>query len=177
MALAGAKTTSGQYSINSVITAANKLPCKLTVRWISSHSKVRGNEVVDRLAKEAAKCQASRQADLPHLFRSPLPISSSASKQQYNAKINRMWVKLWEGFPGKDRFMQTDPDFPFNSFWKRLFKLNRKQMSLIMQLWTKHILLNFYLKRIGKIDSDKCLKCNGDLDNIQVTETINHFLF
>ena len=44
MALAGAKTTSGQYLINSTITAANELPCKLTVRWISSHSKVRGNE-------------------------------------------------------------------------------------------------------------------------------------
>ena len=44
MALASAKTTSGQYLINSVITAANELPCKLTVRWISSHSEVRGNE-------------------------------------------------------------------------------------------------------------------------------------
>ena len=53
MALAGTKTTSGQYLINSVITAANELPCKLTVRWISSHSEVRGNEAVDRLAKEA----------------------------------------------------------------------------------------------------------------------------
>ena len=55
MALAGAKTTSGQYLINSVIMAANELPCKLTVRWISSHSEVRGNEAVDRLAKEAGQ--------------------------------------------------------------------------------------------------------------------------
>ena len=116
MALAGTKTTSGQYLINSVITAANELPCKLTVRWISSHSEVRGNEAADRLAKEAAKGQASRQADLPHLLRSPLLISSSALKQEYNAKINRMWAKIWEGSPRKDRFTQTDPDFPFNSF-------------------------------------------------------------
>ena len=83
MALASAKTTSGQYLISSVIMAVNELPCKLTVRWISSHSEVRGNKAVDRLAKEAAKGQASRQADLPHLLRSPLPISSSVSKQEY----------------------------------------------------------------------------------------------
>ena len=113
----------------------------------------------------------------PHLLRSPLPISSSVSKQEYNIKINRMWAKIWEGSPRKDRFTQTDPDFPFISFQKRLFKLNRKQTSIIMQLQTKNIPLNFYLKRIGKIDSDKCLKCNGDPENIQVTETINHYLF
>ena len=83
MALAGAKTTSGQYLINSTITVANELLCKLTVRWISSHSKVRGNEAADRLAKEAAQGCVSRQADLPHLFRSPLPISASTSKQEF----------------------------------------------------------------------------------------------
>ena len=48
-----------------------------------------------------------------------------------------------------------------------------------MQIQTKHIPLNYYLKRIGKTDSDKCLKCNGNEnpDNIQVTEMITHFLF
>ena len=83
------------------------------------------------------------------------------------------------GLPQEGRFMQTDPDFPFNSFRKRLFKLTRKQASFIMQIRTKHIPLNYYLKRIGKTDSDKCLKCNGNEnpDNVQVTETITHFLF
>ena len=46
-----------------------------------------------------------------------------------------------------------------------------------MQLRTGHFPLNFYLHRIGKTDSDKCTKCNEDPENIQVTETINHFLF
>ena len=35
----------------------------------------------------------------------------------------------------------------------------------------------FDTHRIGKTDSDKCTKCNEDPENIQVTETINHFLF
>jgi ribonuclease HI len=55
MALAGSKTKAGQYLINSTVTAANGLPCNLTIRWISSHSEVRGNEAADKLAKEAAQ--------------------------------------------------------------------------------------------------------------------------
>ena len=177
MALSGSKTTSGQYLINAATTAANGLPCKLTIRWISSHSEVRGNEAADRLAKEAAQGRSSSQIDLPHLFRSPLPVSASAAKQAFNAKLNKMWMKIWSNSPRKERFTQTDPEFPFNGFRKRLFKLTRNQASLIMQLRTGHIPLNYYLRRIGKSDSDKCPKCEANPNNVQVTETINHFLF
>jgi hypothetical protein len=37
--------------------------------------------------------------------------------------------------------------------------------------------LNFYLKRIGKIESDKCLKCNENCDNVQLKESINHYIY
>ena len=177
MALAGAKTTSRQHLISSTSIAANELPCKLTVRWISSHSKVRGNEAADKLAKEAAQGRSSRRVDLPHLFRSPVPVSASATKQAFNAKLNKRWLKMWSHSPRKDRFVLTDPDFPFNKFRTRLFKLARNQASLIMQIRTGHIPLNFYLRRIGKIDSDKCLKCDGHPDNAQPKESINHFIF
>jgi ribonuclease HI len=177
MALAGSKTKAGQYLINSTVTAANGLPCNLTIRWISSHSEVRGNEAADKLAKEAAQGRSSRQTDLPHLFRSPLPVSASATKQAYNAKLNKMWAKIWTNSPRKDRFTQTDPDFPFNSFRKRLFMLTRNQASIIMQIRVGHIPLNYYLRRIGKTESDKCLKCDGNPNNGQRTETINHFVF
>ena len=46
-----------------------------------------------------------------------------------------------------------------------------------MQLRTGHIPLNFYLKRIGKIDSDKCPRCAEDPISLQIVETIGHFLF
>jgi ribonuclease HI/exonuclease III len=177
MALSGSKTSSGQHLISSTTTAANGLPCKLTIHWISSHSEVRGNEAADRLAKEAAQGQSSRQVDLPHEFRSPLPVSASATKQAYNVKLNKMWMKIWSESPRKDRFTRTDPDFPFNSFRKRLFTLTRNQASLIMQIRTGHIPLNFFLRRIGKLDSDKCLKCEANPNNVQVAETVNHYLF
>ena len=169
--------TSGQHLIRSIKAAAVSLPCYLTFRWISSHSEVKGNEAADKLAKTASQGRSTRREDLPHLLRSPIPVSISAAKQEFQARLNRKWARIWSESPRKDRFSRIDPDFPFNKFRKRLFMLTRNQSSLIMQLRTGHFPLNFYLHRIGKTDSDKCTKCNEDPANVQVTETINHFLF
>jgi ribonuclease HI len=177
LALLGSKPTSGQHLINSLMLAANDLPCNLSIRWISSHSEVKGNEAADKLAKAAAQGRSSRMVDLPHLLRSPLPVSASAAKQHFHAKLNSLWSQIWLDSPRKDKFSRIDPDFPFNKFRKRLFNLTRKQSSLIMQLRTGHFPLNYYLRRIGKVGSDKCTKCQDDPDDVQVKETITHFLF
>ena len=87
MALSSAKAASGQYLIDSIKNAANTAGARLTIKWISGHSKVKGNEDVDKLAKDAADGRSSRREDLPHLLRTSLPRSASASKQEYNAKI------------------------------------------------------------------------------------------
>jgi hypothetical protein len=154
MALTGINRNSGQHLIHSIITAANGLPCNLTIRWISSHSEVKGNEAADKLAKTAARGRSNRRDELPHVLWSPLPISVSAAKQKFQANLNRRWLKLWEDSPRKDRFSQID--FPFNKFRKKLFKLSRNQSSLMMQLRTGHIPLNVHLRRIGKVESDRC---------------------
>jgi ribonuclease HI/endonuclease/exonuclease/phosphatase family metal-dependent hydrolase len=177
MALAGTKSNSGQYLLNETSFMANELPCKLTIRWISSHSEVKGNEAADKLAKDAASGRSSRTVELPHLLRSPLPISASAAKQEFNAELNRKWQTMWTNSPRKNRFAQLDPEFPFNKFRKRSYKLTRKQASIIMQLRTGHVPLNFYLFRINKTDSDRCIRCNEDEANEQEVETINHFIF
>jgi hypothetical protein len=149
----------------------------MTVRWISSHSEVKGNEAADKLAKEAAQGRSNRREELPHLLRAAIPVSVLAAKQKFQVNLNRRWVKMWEASPRKERFARIDPEFPFNKFRKKLFKLSRNQSSLVMQLRTGHIPLNFYLRRIGKADSDKCQKCNELPGALQATETIGHFLF
>ena len=138
---------------------------------------MRGNEAADKLAKEAAQGRLSRQVDLPHLLRSQLPVSASTTKQHFNNKLNKMWTKIQAVSPRKIRFMHMDPDFPFNNFQRKLFNLSRQQASIIMQIQTGHIPLNFYLKQIGKLESDKCLKCAKGPVNAQVTETISHYIF
>ena len=177
MALRGAKPTSGQHLINTVMSLANQSPCRLSIVWISSHSEVKGNEAADRLAKAAALGRSSRAVDLPHLFRSPLPISASATKQEFSARLNRLWKRIWADSPRKDRFSLIDSAFPFNRFRKKLFVMTRQQASTIMQLRTGHIALNFYLKRIGKSDTENCAKCEEQPNPTRVRESINHFLF
>ena len=46
-----------------------------------------------------------------------------------------------------------------------------------MQLRIGHFPLNYFLKRIGKSDTDRCDNCFAGPDHRQVAETINHFLF
>ena len=138
LALAGNGHSSGQHLIRALKTEANGLPCHITFRWISSHSEVKGNEAADKLAKAASQGRSSRREDLPHLLRSSMPVSVSAAKQEFQAQLNRKWVRMWSDSPRKARFSRIDPEFPFNKFQKKLFKLTRSQANLIMQLRTGH---------------------------------------
>jgi hypothetical protein len=138
---------------------------------------VKGNEAADKLAKAAAQGRSTRREELPHILRSTLPVSISAAKQKFQLTLNRRWEKIWNDSPRKERFSRIDPDFPFNKFRKKLFKLSRNQSSLIMQLRTGHIPLNVHLRRIAKADSDKCTRCAGMPGVNQVPETVGHFLF
>ena len=171
------KPTSGQHLIENFQTTANKLHCDLEVKWISSHSEVKGNEEVDKLAKDAASGRLSRAADLPPILRNPLPISASAIRQEFHASLNRKWKTNWNSSPRYDRMAQIDPDFPYNGFWRRLYNLTRNQASIIMQIRTWYMPINDYLKKIGKADSKNCMECNPDEPEEVIPETVNHFLF
>jgi ribonuclease HI len=89
------KTTPRQYLMHQLILSANTLGCNLDIHWISSHSKVKGNEKVDDLTKEAANSRSSARARMPHLLRSPLPVSASAIKQEYHEELKTKWEKIW----------------------------------------------------------------------------------
>ena len=67
----------------------------LTVKWISSHSEVLGNEKADQLATNAAKGHSSALTTLPLLFRTPLPRSTSVTKQAHNLTLQKLWADQW----------------------------------------------------------------------------------
>jgi ribonuclease HI len=176
-ALATPKSTSGQYLLNFLRLSANDIGCELTIRWISSHSKVKGNEDVDNLAKVAAEGRSSATASLPHIFRTPLPTSASATKQAFNTKLKAMWSVIWNTSPRKPRIAQFGGSFPFSEFTKSLHLLTRKQSSDILQLRCGHIPLNGYLHRINRSDTDRCPACDIIDPGNSPRETINHYLF
>jgi ribonuclease HI len=171
------KATSGQHLVRQLILLANSLACRLGIRWISSHSKVRGNEKVDELAKDAADGRSSARLNLPHLLRSPIPTSASATKQAYHRTLKAKWEVIWEKSDRSRRFAVFDEDFPFTSFRKRTYHLSRSQASLMIQIRSGHIPLNVYLFKINKSDTEFCQACEEGDANLQCRETVKHFLF
>jgi ribonuclease HI len=77
-ALIHPKATSGQHLLSALHSAIEGTGCRLVVRWISGHSKVKGNEEADRIAKNTAEGYSSASASLPQILRDPLPTSASA---------------------------------------------------------------------------------------------------
>jgi ribonuclease HI len=171
------KATSGQYLIRHLTLLANELACKLEIRWISSHSKVKGNEKVDNLAKEAANGLSSARVSLPHILRNQLPVSASATKQHYQSKLKRRWKDAWAKSVRSTRLEDIDDNFPFNKFRANTYQLTRSQASLMVQLRCGHIPLNGYLYKIKRSDSELCQACLEGEEGLRCRETVNHFLF
>jgi ribonuclease HI len=155
------KVASGQYLLNALRTAIEGTGCRLTIKWISGHSKVRGNEEADRVAKNAAQGLSSARAALPHILRSTLPTSTSARKQEFMQELKSKWSDMWENSPRKQKIAQYRDEFPFNALLVRLSSLTRSQSSLVMQLRCGHFPLNSYLHKINKADSNRCTGQHG----------------
>ena len=150
---------------------------RLTIRWISGHSKVKGNEDVDKLAKDAAAGRSSPMASLPHILRSPIPRSASALKQEFNSGLKARWAATWAASPRMPRVAQFGDAFPFGAFLKRLHLLTRKQSSHILQIRCGHFPLNAYLFKIDKVESNRCQYCHDEQGDLAPPETVNHFIF
>ena len=105
-AISNPKSTSGQYLVNSLRKSANATECNLYICWMLSHSKVKGNEVVDQLAKEAAAGRSSPRAKLPHILQTTLQTSALALKQDYTLTLKTKWAQIWRNLPRKARTEQ-----------------------------------------------------------------------
>jgi hypothetical protein len=139
------KATPRQYLTRQLIHSANALGCNLGIHWISSHSKVKGNEKVDDLAKEAANGRSSASARMPHTLRRPLPVSAPAIKQKHHEELKAIWEKRWVESRSSRKLETIDEDFPFNKFHKHTHPLTRLQASLMIQIRCGHIPLNAHL--------------------------------
>lgn len=150
-----------------------ELDFNLTIRWIPGHKGVKGNELADAEAKEAAKGQekSSARRRLPkYLQNEKLPDSISALKQWHQTKLKTMWSETWKKSPRYVRSSTIDPSMPSNNYIKLVATLSRRQTSILTQLRTNHAPLNQHLHRIGKSQSPHCLTC-PDKD-----ETVMHYL-
>jgi ribonuclease HI len=168
---------SGRYLIDAFRQVTSILQTPLRILWVPGHSKVRGNEEADDLAKKAAQGQSSPSADLPLLLRKPLPHSADAEKQLYTREVKTMWAEQWSSSPRQARMARIDKSFPFTKFRTILHGLSRAQSSLLIQIRSGHIPLNAHLYRLNCIDTDRCLACADRPGITSTKETVTHFLF
>jgi ribonuclease HI len=145
---------------------------QLEIAWVKGHNEVEGNERVDREAKKAARGESSQARNLPsHLTTNPLPVSSTAMKQSYDAKLAAEWKEIWKASSRFPKLSKIDPELPSKGYKRLTAGLSRKQSSILIQLRTGHIPLNHYLHRISKTASSTCPSCQQD------EETVQHYLF
>ncbi|KXN87218.1 hypothetical protein AN958_08608 [Leucoagaricus sp. SymC.cos] len=131
---------------------------KICLRWISVHSGVEGNEVVDIAAKEAAKEKSSKRKELPSILKRKegLQASKAAIKQEKKEQVKKAWEKRWKESPRYARMMRINPNHPYKKFRKWKDGLSRNQGSILTQLRSRHLPINTYLKKIQKCKDDYC---------------------
>ncbi|KAG2153439.1 uncharacterized protein EDB93DRAFT_1082282, partial [Suillus bovinus] len=146
---------------------------KVTVRWISGHDGVEGNELADEEAKRAAvsNTESSPTDTLPpYLHKGVLPCSISALKQAQKKESSDRWKRLWQGSPRHDRTVSIDPNILNGSFISLAQHLPKHHISMLIWLRTRHISLNHHLFHISKNPTPNCPHCEN------VLETVIHFL-
>jgi ribonuclease HI len=139
------KTGLGQYMVleylrlTDIMNDGTDIPSiagrkKFALKWVAEHKGMAGNERVNEEAKRAAQGESSPPEDLPPILRKPLPISTTAIKQEFAEKQKAKWLETWKTSPHYARFQHINVNFPFNKFWKISEVLSRVQTSLLTQL-------------------------------------------
>lgn len=147
---------------------------EVEVKWIAGHEGVEGNERADEEAKKAAKDKkgSSPREDLPAILREGLKDSVSALKAAHKKGVKARWGKEWAGSRRAHRLKALRLKAGTNFFIKLTAELPKRQISILSQLYTRHIPLNAHLRRIGKHEDAICEHCDDFAE-----ETIHHYLF
>jgi ribonuclease HI len=125
----------------------------LRLIWVPGHHNFSSNEKADEEAKKAAKGDSSNAKLLLLFLRKSLPLSISATHQDYTARLGKRWTRRWKTSPRAKTLCSIDNLVPSKKFLCLTRDLNRIQASIIMLLWMGHIGLNQHLFRIRKVEN------------------------
>ena len=126
--------------------------------WVPGHSGVRGNEIIDGLAREGSV----------HQFIGPEPtlvVSLKNVRRKSKGWIDNQHMAVEQGLKGIERQAQNLISSPGPTAKTRLLSFNRIQSWVFTGLLTEHDTLRTHLYIMGVIDSLLCRKREAEEKN------------
>ena len=131
---------------------------EISISWSPGHAQIKGNEIADKLAKEAAKEATEMESESTMTSHEDI---RKAAHETCLAKWQRQW-DINETGRHLYRFKRQV------SFKTELDRPNKHIFSVITQLRTGYAKLNDYLHKLGLKESNAC-ECGEP-------ETVKHYL-
>jgi ribonuclease HI len=161
---------SGQWLLNLLVQLLNviaKQGKRVSIHWIAAHEGVSGNEMTDRLAKEATKAHA---LSVPHCWKPPMTQLQAACKRVLKQQATEEWEKTWAiattGQGYRDKFGTAKPP-TINKLYTRL---PEALAAILIQLRSGNVALASYLNKIKKVPFPNC-ECGS-----QANQTVAHII-
>ncbi|KAG6442242.1 hypothetical protein O3G_MSEX002220 [Manduca sexta] len=140
------------YSILDIICKLRESKKNVTLQWVPSHVGIKGNEVVDKLAKEATI--------------DGVDYSCEPFYTEVQYKIRERCYKIWQEYfnersKSKGIWYATIQPSVFKRSWIDKADMGRHTIATALRLRSGHIPLNKFAFLMRKVDSPNCTVCNS----------------
>lgn len=125
--------------------------------WVPGHKGVEENERADREAKRAAR--GKEKGFCGNFLRKGTKVAKAVIKAELARERTRETRARFKKSPRFQWYKAIEKEPTARTFERRASKLPRQQSSLLVQLRTRHIALQKYLKNIRQEESDTCEHC------------------
>ncbi len=144
------------------------------MKWVKSHSEIKGNDTADMLAKDGAnqRCEKEIKLEYPKAF----------LKEILWKNTKKEWSEEWKS--GKHtKFKMEDTKYWLPNLRldlaKKLEKTERTEVSKIIGLITGHCAIGKHLERAKLLDEERnpriCRLCNKEVED-KGMESIKHWI-
>ena len=159
---------SGQWLLRLIVqlvTVLKQRGVRIAIHWIAAHEGVAGNEMADKLAKEATEHHQPQ----PHCWQPPMTQLQSSCKRTIRSALTEQWKAQWKTGTSSQTYRARfggDLDKTALALYSNLPKACA---AILIQLRSGKVALASYLHQIKKAESPAC-------DCRQGNQTVTHVI-